>query len=121
MEENEKYNLLIVKLHDSLEGELENYKKSILDLPKEDIINKAYELTFKKELVYSVTDIASSLDTKEIKSLLDRSLTKQNVLDECYDEWLDFDTPAISDALYESTSSRISSMLSKQKSNEEEM
>lgn len=112
---------LIDKLQDSLEDELESYKKSVLDMPKEDIIKKAYELTFKEELVFSITDMASSLDTKDVKSLLDRSLTKQNVLDECYDEWLDFDTPAISDSLYESTSLRISSILNKEKQIEEEM
>ena len=66
--------------------EYEDFIDEVADLndPK-DIIDKSYEKVCKEEMIYYFEE--KNLSTKECKALL----KSQNILQECYDEWLKSD------------------------------
>ena len=74
------------KLFKKLEQEMNNYKDYIKERGVEFAIDRAYELTSKQEIIDSLR-YDNSLSKVQIKALLSRD----NVLDELYDDWLSFD------------------------------
>lgn len=74
------------KLFKKLEQEMDNYKDYIKERGVEFAIDRAYELTSKQEIIDSLR-YDNSLSKVQIKSLLSRD----NLLDELYDDWLSFD------------------------------
>ena len=74
------------KLFKKLEQEMNNYKNHIKERGVEFAIDRAYELTSKQEIIDSLR-YDNSLSKKQIKALLSRD----NVLDELYSDWLSFD------------------------------
>ena len=74
------------KLYKKLENELENFKTQMKENGVDYAIDRAYELTTKQEIIDSI-QFDHSLSKTEIKALL----SKENVLDEMYDDWLSFD------------------------------
>lgn len=65
--------------------ELKKFKENLLQYNPKIIIDKAYELVSKEEMVYKITD--RYYTTSELKYLL----KTEGILDECYDEWLKSD------------------------------
>lgn len=74
------------KLYEKLENELKDFKAQIKEKGADYAIDKAYELTAKQEIIDSI-QFDHELSKTEIKALLSR----ENVLDELYDDWLSFD------------------------------
>lgn len=74
------------KLFKKLEQEMNDYKDSIKERGVEFAIDRAYELTSKQEIIDSLR-YDNSLSKKQLKALLSRD----NLLDELYDDWLSFD------------------------------
>ena len=74
------------KLYKKLEIELKYFKDKIKEKGIDYVIDRAYELTAKQELIDSIM-YDHQLSKTEIKALLSRD----NVLDEMYDDWLSFD------------------------------
>ena len=74
------------KLFKKLEQEMKEYKEYIKERGVEFAIDRAYELTSKQEIIDSLRH-DNSLSKVQIKALLSR----ENVLDELYDDWLSFD------------------------------
>ena len=66
--------------------EYEEYKKKLLELPKELIIDKSYETAVKQEFIDELE--FSDLYVDEKKALMNR----EHLLDEFYNDWLDNDT-----------------------------
>ena len=79
MEENDK-------LLKKLEQELKDYKEYIRNMGVDFAIDKAYELTVKQETIDCIA-YDSNLSNEQRKALLKCN----NVLDDCYDEWLKTD------------------------------
>ena len=74
------------KLLQKLEEELKEFKSYIKEQGVDFAIDKAYELTIKQEIIDSII-YDRTLSEKEIEILL----KCDNVLDQCYDEWLKSD------------------------------
>lgn len=74
------------KLYEKLENELKDFKEQIREKGVDYAIDRAYELTTKQEIIDSI-QFDHELSKTEIKALLSR----ENVLDELYDDWLSFD------------------------------
>lgn len=74
------------KLYKKLEDELKEFKAEMKEKGVDYAIDRAYELTTKQEIIDSI-QFDYSLSKTEIKALLSR----ENVLDELYDDWLSFD------------------------------
>ena len=74
------------KLFKKLEEEMNDYKDYIKERGVEFAIDRAYELTSKQEIIDSLR-YDNSLSKTQIKALLSRD----NLLDELYDDWLSFD------------------------------
>lgn len=74
------------KLYEKLENELKDFKAQIKENGVDYAIDRAYELTTKQEIIDSI-QFDHELSKTEIKALLSR----ENVLDELYDDWLSFD------------------------------
>ena len=74
------------KLYKKLEDELKEFKAEMKEKGVDYAIDRAYELTTKQEIIDSI-QFDHILSKTEIKALLSR----ENVLDELYDDWLSFD------------------------------
>ena len=74
------------KLLQKLEEELKEFKSYIKEQGVDFAIDKAYELTIKQEIIDSII-YDRTLSEEEIEVLL----KCDNVLDQCYDEWLKTD------------------------------
>ena len=74
------------KLYQKLYDELNKFKVRMKENGVDYAIDRAYELTTKQEIIDSI-QFDHSLSKTEIKALL----SKENVLDELYDDWLSFD------------------------------
>ena len=74
------------KLYEKLENEMKEFKADIKEKGVDYAIDKAYELTAKQEIIDSI-QYDNELSKTQIKALLSR----ENVLDELYDDWLSFD------------------------------
>ena len=74
------------KLYQKLENELKDFKTKMKENGVDYAIDRAYELTTKQEIIDSI-QFDHSLSKTEIKALLSR----ENILDELYDDWLSFD------------------------------
>ena len=74
------------KLLQKLEEELKEFKSYIKEQGVDFAIDKAYELTIKQEIIDSII-YDRTLSEEEIEVLLKCN----NVLDQCYDEWLKSD------------------------------
>lgn len=66
--------------------ELENFKEEVENLPPKEIIDKAYELCIKEELLYFLDDIDYYAEEK-----IEVLLKEEYPLDFLYHEWLRFD------------------------------
>lgn len=71
------------KLYEKIEDELKKFKLKVKEKGVEYAIEKAYELTVKQEIIDSIK-YDHTLSNSEIKALI----SKENVLDELYDDWL---------------------------------
>lgn len=101
----EKSEVLKQKLEEKLDVE---YKKLVEELKKctpEEIINRAYELTVKDEIIGQIKEM--NLDEIEIKAML----KEDDLLSECYEDWRNADGklgetiyPTIVDTIYVITS-----------------
>ena len=74
------------RLYEKLENEMKKFKANIKENGVDYAIDKSYELTTKQEIIDSI-QFDRELSKTEIKALLSR----ENVLDELYDDWLSFD------------------------------
>ena len=74
------------KLYQKLENELKDFKTKMKENGVDYAIDRAYELTTKQEIIDSI-EFDHDLSKKQIKALLSR----ENILDELYDDWLSFD------------------------------
>ena len=73
-------------LYKKLEDELKDFKVLIREKGIDYAIDRAYELTVKQEIIDSIK-FDSILSKTEIKALLSR----ENLLNELYDDWLTID------------------------------
>lgn len=73
------------KFEEKVNKELEDFKENLLQYDPKIIIDRAYELVSKQEMVYKIID--RDYTTSELKYLLKTN----GILDECYDEWLESD------------------------------
>ena len=76
----------IDKLIEKLEQELKEYKSFVKEKGVDFAIDKAYELTVKQEVIDWIA-YDNELSKEQIKALL----KCDNVLEDCYDEWLKTD------------------------------
>lgn len=74
------------KLYQKLENELKDFKTKMKENGVDYAIDRAYELTIKQEIIDSI-EFDHDLSKTQIKALLSR----ENILDELYDDWLSFD------------------------------
>ena len=74
------------ELFKKLDNELQEYKKFVKEKGVDFAVDKAYELTAKQEMIDSIM-FDRNLSKTEIKALM----SKENVLDELYQDWLSFD------------------------------
>lgn len=74
------------KLYQKLENELKDFKIKMKENGVDYAIDRAYELTIKQEIIDSI-EFDHDLSKTQIKALLSR----ENILDELYDDWLSFD------------------------------
>ena len=74
------------KLYKKLENELKDFKIKMKENGVDYAIDRAYELTTKQEIIDSI-EFDHDLSKTQIKALLSR----ENILDELYDDWLSFD------------------------------
>ena len=74
------------KLYQKLENELKDFKTKMKENGVDYAIDRAYELTTKQEIIDSI-EFDHDLSKTQIKALLSR----ENILDELYDNWLSFD------------------------------
>lgn len=79
---------LDVQLEDKLNKELKQFKKNLKRKSKNEIMNKAYELTCKEEIKHELLNLDN--DKKEFLYLQDDDL-----LSELYEDWLKFDAPLV--------------------------
>ena len=78
---------LDLALQTKLEREFNYFKKSLKKLPKNKIIDKAYELTSKEE----IKDILINMDLYEAEK--EMLFLQDDILNEFYHDWLDCDVP----------------------------
>lgn len=74
------------ELYKKLEKEMNDYKAEIRAKGVDCAIDHAYELTARQEIIDSI-EFDAVLDKTEIKALL----SKKNLLNELYDDWLGHD------------------------------
>ena len=74
------------KLYQKLKNELKDFKTKMKENGVDYAIDRAYELTTKQEIIDSI-EFDHDLSKTQIKALLSR----ENILDELYDDWLSFD------------------------------
>ena len=74
------------KLYQKLENELKDFKTKMKENGVDYAIDRAYELTTKQDIIDSI-EFDHELSKTQIKALLSR----ENILDELYDDWLSFD------------------------------
>lgn len=74
------------KLYQKLENELKDFKTKMKENGVDYAIDRSYELTTKQEIIDSI-EFDHDLSKTQIKALLSR----ENILDELYDDWLSFD------------------------------
>ena len=74
------------KLYQKLENQLKDFKTKMKENGVDYAIDRAYELTTKQEILDSI-EFDHDLSKTQIKALLSR----ENILDELYDDWLSFD------------------------------
>ena len=74
------------KLYEKLEDELKKYKKYVREKGVDYAIDRAYEMTVKQEIIDTI-QYDSFLTKTQVKALL----SKENVLDELYQDWIPFD------------------------------
>lgn len=79
---------LDVQFEDKLNKELKQFKKNLKRKSKNEIMNKAYELTCKEEIKHELLNLDN--DKKEFLYLQDDDL-----LSEIYEDWLKFDAPLV--------------------------
>lgn len=90
--DNKEYeNINVIDLDSALETKLEKefkyFKKGLKKLPKNKIINKAYEITAKEEIKDTLIHMNLHDTEKEMLFLQD------DILNEFYHDWLDCDVP----------------------------
>ena len=73
-------------LIEKLEQELKDYKEYVKEMGIDFAIDKAYELTVKQEIIDCIS-FDKELSKEERKALL----KSDNILEQCYDDWLSFD------------------------------
>ena len=78
-----------------VENEIEGFRKELLLLPKEAIVEKAYEITAKED-IYSILDYTTFQDS-ELAKLLECT----NIINTIYDRWLHNDISIMDDLTYE--------------------
>ena len=71
------------RLIDKVEREYKQFIFNLKSCDKDTIIDKAYAKVCKEEMMYKIQN--KNFETAELKALLNC----KNVLDECYDEWMD--------------------------------
>lgn len=74
------------KLYEKLENEIKRFKAEIKEKGVDYVIDRAYELTAKQEIIDSI-----KYDNLLSKTQINALMSKDNVLDELYDDWLSFD------------------------------
>ena len=92
------------KLEQKLNQELQIFKEKLRNSDPDIIMDKAYELVSKEEIVYIITE------KNYTKSELMGLLKTNGILNHCYDEWLKSDEN-YSEALDYSVNRRINSIL----------
>ena len=85
--ENIKVIDLDLALETKLEREFNHFKRGLKKLPKNKIIDKAYEITAKEEIKDTLINMELHDAEKEILFMQD------DVLNEFYHDWLDCDVP----------------------------
>lgn len=70
------------KLDEKIDNEFANFIEELKKFSPNTIIDKAYEIISKEEMIYKIKDKEYSIS--ELKALLN----SDNILDKCYDEWL---------------------------------
>ena len=73
------------KFEEKINKEFRKFVDSLKQCDPEIIINNAYELVSKQEMIYKIID--KDYTTSELKALL----KTKGILNECYDEWLKSD------------------------------
>lgn len=84
------------KLYDKMKMELENFKSELRSKPPDEIIQSAYELVTKEDIL-TVFEIEENFELQDYKALL----KTKKPLEYLYQEWLDYDNSAL-DMLRES-------------------
>lgn len=84
------------KLYDKMKTELDNFKSELKTKSPDEIIQSAYELVTKEDIL-SVFEIEESFELKEYKALL----RIKNPLEYLYQEWLSYDG-SVMDAIRDS-------------------
>lgn len=84
------------KLYDKMKMELDNFKNELKTKPPDEIIQSAYELVTKEDIL-SVFEIEEDFELKEYKALL----KTKKPLEYLYQEWLSFDG-SVMDAIRDS-------------------
>lgn len=74
------------QLYEKLENEMKEYKEKVKEKGLDYAMDKAYEMTVKQEIIDSI-EYDHELSKTEIKALLSRD----NLLNELYDDWISFD------------------------------
>ena len=74
-------------LERKLEREFNDFKKGLNKLPKDKIIEKAYEITSKEE----IKDTLINMDLHDLEKEI--IFLQEDVLNEFYHDWLDCDVP----------------------------
>ncbi len=74
------------KLLDKLDNEMKKYKEFVKENGVDYAIDRAYEITAKQEIIDSL-EYDITLSNAEIKALLSR----ENLLEELYNDWISFD------------------------------
>ena len=74
-------------LERKLEREFNDFKKGLNKLPKDKIIEKAYEITSKEE----IKDMLINMDLHDLEKEI--IFLQEDVLNEFYHDWLDCDVP----------------------------
>lgn len=74
------------KLYEKLEDELKKYKEHVREKGVDCAIDRAYEITVKQEIIDTI-QFDCFLTKTQVKALL----SKENVLDELYQDWISFD------------------------------
>lgn len=73
------------KLFTKIENELEEFKRKLMQSIPEEIIDRAYELTVKDEIVGQIKEM--NLEDIELKALI----KEKDLLSECYEDWINAD------------------------------